>query len=119
MNILYDSLTSNVRRFIKKLPVEARHIKDVVEVTEDYILITYTTGLGKIPDTTKDFLQLHSKHLRGVAASGNKNFGAYFAVSANQISETYGVPIISKFELSGTPTDIDRFMKGMNEIETY
>jgi len=119
MIILYDSLTGNVARFARKLPVEATQIASDMVIDKDYVLITFTTGLGKIPDTTKEFLEINNQYLKGIASSGNKNFGTYFAVAADEISRLYNVPIISKFELSGTPTDINLFMKGLNKIETH
>lgn len=119
MMILYDSLTGNVARFAKKLPRVTTKIGNDTRVDEDFILITFTTGLGKIPDTTKVFLEANKQYLKGIASSGNKNFGRYFAVAADEIARVHNVPIISKFELSGTPTDVNRFMKGLNEIEAY
>lgn len=119
MIILYDSLTGNVRRFTRKLPIESTQIANDMVVDKDFVLITFTTGLGKIPDTTKEFLKMNHPYLKGVVSSGNKNFGTYFAVAADEISRLYNVPIISKFELSGTPSDVNIFMKGLNEIEAY
>lgn len=119
MMILYDSLTGNVARFMRKLPVKSTQITSDMVIDKDFVLITFTTGLGKIPDTTKEFLEINNQYLKGIASSGNKNFGAYFAVSADEISSMYHVPIISKFELSGTPNDVNIFMKGLNEIEAY
>ena len=119
MIILYDSLTGNVARFTRKLPMEATQIANDMVVDKDFVLITFTTGLGKVPETTKEFLKANNQYLKGIAASGNKNFGTYFAVAADEISNLYHVPIISKFELSGTPTDVNIFMKGLSEIEAY
>jgi len=119
MMILYDSLTGNVDRFARKLSIETTRITNDRVVDKDFVLITFTTGLGKVPDTTKVFLETNNRYLKGIASSGNKNFGTYFAVAADQISKQYQVPIISKFELSGTPTDVNKFMKGLNEIEAY
>jgi len=75
MVILYDSLTGNVARFVKKLPLETRKITEGLVMEEAFVLITFTTGLGKVPDTTASFLEVNHKHLKGVASSGNKNFG--------------------------------------------
>ena len=119
MVIMYDSLTGNVARFVKKLPFVAVKITSEMVARDEFILITFTTGLGRIPDVTRGFLQNNHHLLKGVASSGNKNFGTYFAVAADEIAQTYNVPIISKFELAGTPTDVELFLKGLNEIETY
>ena len=119
MMILYDSLTGNVARFTRKLPLKAIPITSDMVVDKDFILITFTTGLGKTPDTTKEFLATNHPYLKGIVASGNKNFGTYFAVSADEIASIYDVPILLKFELSGTPTDVNLFMEGLSNIEIY
>lgn len=119
MIIMYDSLTGNVARFTRKLPIEVTRITSHMVMNQDFVLITYTTGLGKVSDTTKAFLKTNNQYLKGIASSGNRNFGTYFAKAADEISRQYNVPIISKFELSGTPTDVDIFMKGLRRIETY
>jgi len=119
MNIMYDSLTGNVARFIKKIPIEATQITPEMVIEEPFVLVTYTTGLGVVPAVTKEFLKKNHPNLIAIASSGNKNFGEYFAVSADLISAEYNVPIVLKFELSGTPTDAQKFMKGLDEIEAH
>ena len=119
MLVLYDSLTGNVARFVRKLPILAQPICEQMVVEQDFVLITYTTGLGKVPETTASFLAKNQAHLKGIASSGNKNFGTYYAVSADVIARTYGVPIVSKFELSGTQTDVSLFIERLMDIETH
>lgn len=119
MKILYDSLTGNVGRFVKKLPLKTEKITTELTVNEPFILITYTTGLGHVPVVTETFLNKNNEFLRAVASSGNKNFGAYFALASDVISKKYDVPIVANFELSGTPTDVKNFMKGLDAFETH
>jgi protein involved in ribonucleotide reduction len=54
-----------------------------------------------------------------VSASGNRNWGASFAKSADTISSLYDVPVITKFELSGTGRDVDQFMSGVAAIAAH
>lgn len=119
MIIAYTSKTGNVRRFIKKLNMKAVQITKDMVLSEPYILITYTTGYGQVPDLTTDFLKNNAFFLQGVSASGNKNWGDLFGKSADIISNLYGVPVISKFELAGSQKDVYNFMEGMKAIETY
>ena len=119
MVIMYDSLTGNTARFIHKLPFESIKITDDMIVDQEFVLVTFTTGLGSVPETTLTFLKRNNQYLRGISSGGNKNFGTNFAVAADDISKMYNVPIISKFELAGTPTDVDIFLKGLNKIETH
>lgn len=109
MLIAYDSKTGNVKRFINRLNLPAIQIEEQMTVDEPFMLVTYTTGFGQIPDRVSTFLKRNFHMMRGVAASGNRNWGANFARSADLIAEKYHVPVISKFELSGNRQDILSF----------
>lgn len=119
MTVLYDSLTGNVNRFINKLPVDAKKITTDMQVDEDFILITFTTGFGNVPETTRTFLEKNNRYLKAIACSGNKNWGDLYGACADVIAKMYQVPILHKFELSGTPTDVVKFMKGLETIEAH
>ncbi len=119
MLIVYSSKTGNVRNFVKKTGLTAVEIDDALRVTSPFVLVTYTNGFGQIPEQVVKFLKVHHKHMRGVAASGNANWGQLFAKSADTVSLLYSVPVILKFELSGTPHDVATFIQGVNLIETY
>lgn len=119
MLIVYDSMTGNVKRFISKLRLPAVQIQNQMKIDEPFVLITYTTGFGQIPDKVSSFLEKNSKYLIGVAASGNRNWGDRFAKSADLISECYNVPVISKFELSGTKNDVAYFEQEVSRIASY
>ncbi|WP_372011436.1 class Ib ribonucleoside-diphosphate reductase assembly flavoprotein NrdI [Paenibacillus chitinolyticus] len=110
MIIIYDSKTGNVERFVKKLNLECYRIVPQLKVSTSFILVTYTTGFGEVSRSTKDFLEANHVHLKGVASSGNRNWGVKFAKAADIIADTYKVPAIIKFELSGTEKDVAKFM---------
>lgn len=84
-------------------------------VDEPFVLVTFTTGFGLIPETTNLFLELNGNFLTGVASSGNRNWKS-FAKAADTISEIYGVPVIHRFELSGTNRDVEIFLEGLRQI---
>jgi len=117
--IVYDSITGNVKRFISKLQLPAVQIQNQMTIDEPYVLVTYTTGFGQIPDKVSSFLQKNSEYLIGVAASGNRNWGERFAKSADLISASYNVPVISKFELSGSKKDVEYFEQEVSRIASY
>jgi len=120
MLIVYDSLTGNVRRFVEKLhKFSSVRIEDGLQIEEPFILVTYTTGLGFIPDLTQKFLETNAANMQGVASSGNKNFGNYYGLAADLIAEQYQIPIIHKFEFAGLPSDVDQFTKGVEGHEAY
>lgn len=119
MLILYDSKTGNVRRFAGKLDMPAYPIEETMAVDEPFVLVTYTTGFGQVPEKVLSFLKRNHRYLKGVAASGNRNWGAGFARSADRISEMYGVPVLGKFELSGTRQSVEQFMQGVVRVASH
>jgi len=119
MLVAYDSKTGNVRRFVEKLKLPSVQIEDTMALEQPFVLITYTTGFGQVPEKVAAFLKKNHRQLRGVSASGNRNWGNGFALSADRISEMYGVPVISKFELSGTTKDVERFVQEVRAVASY
>lgn len=98
--------------------MESLQIEDGLVVNQDFILITYATGMGgQTPDKTKRFLANNHEHMKGVACSGNRNWGEdAFAKPARVISFTYKVPMILRFELSGTQADIENFKREVDKL---
>jgi protein involved in ribonucleotide reduction len=115
--IIYASKTGNVERFVNKLNLRSIKIKEGLIVNEPFVLITYTTGFGEVPKEVQNFLRFNRKFLKGVAASGNMNWGNKYAASADEISKKYGVPVIYKFELSGTSEDVKRFKEEVHKLD--
>lgn len=121
MLIIYDTFSGNTERFVQKLNVKNTIIRLSPElvVNEEFVLVTYTFNFGKVPDKTIAFLEKNHKYLKAVASSGNRNWGDNFAKAADIISNNYNVPIIHKFELSGTNNDIKEFFEGCLKHELY
>ncbi len=97
----------------------AVQIDDSMTLDEPFVLVTYTTGFGQVPERVASFLKRNYKQLVGVAASGNRNWGDKFARSADIISEEYHVPVVGKFELSGTFGDAERFKQEVSRVASY
>jgi protein involved in ribonucleotide reduction len=56
----------------------------------------------------------HNRSLiRGVIAAGNNNFGAEFAYAGEVVSRKCGVPYLYRFELMGTPDDVQAVRAGL------
>ena len=121
MLIIYDTFSGNTERFVQKLNVKNTIVRlsPLLLVEEEFVLVTYTFLFGEVPTATKLFLENNHKFLKGVASSGNKNWGNNFAKAANIISDNYNVPIIHKFELSGTDNDIKEFFEGCLKHELH
>ena len=56
MLIAYDSKTGNVKRFIRKLDLPSIQIEETTTLDEPFVLVTYTTGFGKVPPKVLSFL---------------------------------------------------------------
>lgn len=115
MLLVYVSRTGNIKRFLLKLPsLEGLFILEITNTDEkmnrEYVLLTYTDKLGKIPLIVEDFLQNNAEYLVGVAGSGNRNFGGdNYANAARLISIKHKVPLLMVFELSGNIHDVQKF----------
>ncbi|NQD51853.1 class Ib ribonucleoside-diphosphate reductase assembly flavoprotein NrdI, partial [Bacillus altitudinis] len=108
IQIVFDSKTGNVQRFLDKTPfTDKRKLTGEEFLDTPFILVTFTTGFGQVPGTTQSFLEKNAHLLLGVAVSGNKVWGDNFAKSADTISKQYQVPILHTFELSGTKRDVE------------
>ena len=121
MFVYYDSKTGNVQRFIDKIKKEKPEwsfvkISGDMEISENGHLVTFTTNFGEIPDTTEKFLENENnkKYIKSVSSSGNMNWGTLFGKATDNIEEKYGIPVLMKFELSGTHVQVEYFI---NSIE--
>lgn len=126
MKIVYSSKTGNVERFVNKLKyslsnefVKIPKSENQIEVNEDYVLITYTTGFGFVPNEVDKFLKYsnNSKFLKAVIGSGNRNWGLNFCKASINIAEQYNVPLLHNFELSGIKEDVDIVTDKIKQIE--
>ncbi|MED4172601.1 class Ib ribonucleoside-diphosphate reductase assembly flavoprotein NrdI [Halalkalibacterium halodurans] len=116
MIIAYFSLTGNVRRFVESTGLPSVNITEVPKIEYPFIIVTPTYGFGEVPVQVSRFLQENSDHLRGVAVSGNRNWGESFGKAGERISELYSVPLLVKFELSGTRRDVETFTERVRLI---
>lgn len=125
IQVLYTtSNTHNCKDFVSKLNYEnTKELKSKEDFpNEPYILVTGTyadaNGEDSLHEKVLELLQdpKSAKLLRGVCASGNRNFTKYFALSSFIIANALKVPIIRNFELKGLPEDVSVVAKW---IESY
>lgn len=120
MLIVYASKTGNVERFVKQTGFPSLKIEEGLVVDEPFVLVTYTRGFGQVPVEVDRFILRNSRKMVGVASSGNLNWGVeLFARSGDILSKRYEVPLLMKFELSGTGKDVRTFVERVSEIETH
>ncbi|MEH7194820.1 class Ib ribonucleoside-diphosphate reductase assembly flavoprotein NrdI [Bacillus safensis] len=121
MLITYDTLTGNVQRFINKITnnnyLNVKKITEDTMITEPFIHITYTIGFGEVPKLTQEFIKNNNELLRGICSSGNKIWGNNFGLAADKIASQYNVPILLKFELAGTDSDVAAFLQEVKFID--
>lgn len=117
MTIYYDSKTGNVERFVEKLRERTSwqfiKISDSLKVYKQGHLITFTTRIGEVPQTTRQFLKQWHTQILSVSSSGNMNWGVHFARAADNISQEYNIPILLKFELAGLTDDVNNFIQNV------
>lgn len=125
--VYYSSASGNTARFMARLGLPAARIPIRAEDPMphpggDYVLIcpTYADGAGRgaVARQVIQFLNDPGRRagLRGVIATGNRNFGATYACAGEVISAKCHVPVLYRFELAGTETDIDRVRAGLEKF---
>ncbi|MEC2137428.1 class Ib ribonucleoside-diphosphate reductase assembly flavoprotein NrdI [Bacillus subtilis] len=123
MIITYESKTGNVRRFVKALQqefdVEAIEVTGDTIVNQEFIHITYTIGFGEVPERTLNFINKNKKKIRGVAVSGNKVWGDNYGLAGDKLSAKFHIPLLLKFELSGTEQDLQKIIQEVQLIDKH
>lgn len=124
--VYFSSRSGNTARFVAGLGLPALRILIAGDALPrpvgPFVLVcpTYADGEGRgaVPEQVIRFLNDPARRagLRGVIAGGNRNFGATFALAGEVIARKCTVPVLYRFELAGTPTDIARVRAG---LETF
>lgn len=118
MKIAYASQTGNVASFVEKLGLESEEIMFGDEsVDEAFVLVTYTDGLGDVPEIVEEFLENNNANLRGVVASGNMAWADTYCLAADVIAEKYNCPILGKIEDDGTDEDVTTVRTAIEGLE--
>ena len=125
--VYFSSASGNTARFMTRLGLPAARIPiapadEMPAPDRPYVLICPTfadgEGRGAVPKQVIRFLNDPDRRalLRGVIASGNRNFGATYACAGKVIAAKCAVPVLYTFELAGTETDIDRVRAGLEQF---
>lgn len=125
MLVYFSSVSENTHRFVQKLQVPARRIPlksdeaAVWTVDTPFILVVPSYGGGSangaVPKPVIQFLNqaCNRSLIRGVIAAGNTNFGTAYCMAGTIIAQKCQVPLMYKFELLGTPEDVDKVRAGV------
>lgn len=133
--VYFSSVSGYTHRFVGKLGARAARIpltarEEPLLVDEPFVLITPTYGGGKVSATGR--LSAHAgggyvpkqvirflnnpdnrAHITGVIAGGNTNFGEEYGLAGAVVSQKCQVPFLYRFELMGTPEDVERVQAGL------
>lgn len=122
--VYFSSVTNNTARFVDKLGFDADRIplrahEDALRVERDYVLVVPTYGggntKGAVPKQVIHFLNdpANRSHCLGVISSGNTNFGEAYCLAGTIISAKLRVPHMYRYELLGTPEDVEKCHEGL------
>ena len=130
--IYFSSASNYTHRFVQKLELPEDRVARLPLITREptlgatapYVLLTPTygggDGPGAVPKQVIKFLNVpENRHwIRGVIASGNTNFHEAYCLAGYIIARKCQVPLMYKFELMGTPEDVDRVRGGLEGLWT-
>lgn len=126
--IAYFSSASNyTHRFVEKLKLPAVRIplrprlEPMILIDEPKVLIFPTYGAGPnnaVPKQVIKFLNIEQNRnlIKGVIAAGNTNFGEFFGLGGDIVSNKLQVPVLYRFEITGTPYDVERVREGIHKF---
>jgi len=125
--VYFSSASENTHRFVGKLGFRSARIplrpkEAPLTVDEEYVLLVPTYGggsvKGAVPKQVIKFLNdSHNRSLcRGVISSGNTNFGEAYCLAGDIIASKLNVPLLYRYELLGTPTDVVRVQEGLEDF---
>ncbi|MFC7375164.1 class Ib ribonucleoside-diphosphate reductase assembly flavoprotein NrdI [Brachybacterium sp. GCM10030267] len=125
--VYFSSVSGNTHRFVEKLGMPARRIplyaqEEHLVADEEFVLVVPTygggNGRGAVPKQVIKFLndERNRNLIRGVIGGGNTNFGDAYCAAGDVISAKCRVPHMYRFELFGTPRDVQRVHDGLEEF---
>jgi protein involved in ribonucleotide reduction len=126
--VYFSSVSENTKRLVDKLGLTAVRIplktEEAASFTydRDSVLVVPTYGSGEekttVPKQVIKFLNNpeNRKHIKGVVATGNTNFGSSYGLAGDIVSQKLGVPLIQRIEIMGTPEDITQLKERLTQL---
>ncbi len=121
--IYFSSYSGNTHKFVERLGIPNKRIPlspkdEMVNADQPFILVTPTygdcDGNGAVPKQVIRFLNNKNNRdlMVGVIAGGNTNFGEFYGHAGTVIAKKCNVPLLYKFELTGTLKDKKNVQEG-------
>jgi len=125
--VYFSSISGNTHRFIERLAKPAHRIpiyvrEERLRVTDPYVLVLPTYGGGNnggaVPKQVINFLndERNRSLIRGVIGAGNTNFGEAYCLAGDIVSRKCRVPSLYRFEVFGTPDDLEAVTQGLDRF---
>lgn len=125
--VYFSSASGNTQRFVEKLEVPAQRIplrrtEEPLVMDEEFVLVVPTYGGGNeggaVPKQVIRFLndERNRSRIRGVISAGNTNFGEAYCIAGDIVAAKCRVPHMYRFELLGTPRDVQKVKNGLEEF---
>jgi protein involved in ribonucleotide reduction len=128
--IYFSSASGYTHRFVGKLDLSAQDTARLPLITKEptllatrpFVLVVPTygggDGHGAVPKQVIKFLNVKQNRdlIRGVIAGGNTNFYEAYCLAGDIISRKCGVPLMYRFELMGTPEDVEAVRQGLERF---
>jgi protein involved in ribonucleotide reduction len=126
--VYFSSVSENTKRLVEKLGLKTVRIPLKSDEAErftydhDSVLVVPTYGSGEektsVPKQVIKFLNNpeNRKHIKGVVATGNTNFGESYGLAGDIVAQKLGVPLLQRIEILGTPEDIEQLKERLNKL---
>ena len=126
--VYFSSVSENTKRLVEKLGLKSVRIplktEEAASFTYDHdsVLVVPTYGSGEekttVPKQVIKFLNNpeNRKHIKGVVATGNTNFGSSYGLAGDIVSAKLGVPLIQRIEITGTPEDVAELKERLSRL---
>ena len=126
--VYFSSVSENTKRFVEKLnansiriPLKTEEAAEFVHSNES-VLVVPTYGGGNdgatVPKQVIKFLNNpeNRKQVKAVIAGGNTNFGSHFCKAGEIVADKLGVPMLYRFEVTGTPEDVNEVNERLERL---
>jgi protein involved in ribonucleotide reduction len=126
--VYFSSVSENTKRFVEKLdantvriPLKTEEAANFVH-SNDNVLVVPTYGGGNdgatVPKQVIKFLNNpeNRKKVKAVIAGGNTNFGEHFCKAGEIVAGKLGVPMLYRFEVTGTPEDVSEVNERLERL---
>jgi protein involved in ribonucleotide reduction len=126
--VYFSSVSENTKRFVEKLdantvriPLKTEEAAEFVHSQENVLVLpTYGGGNegGTVPKQVIKFLNNpeNRKKVKAVIAAGNTNFGDHFCKAGEIVAGKLGVPMLYRFEVTGTPEDVNEVNERLERL---